>query len=199
MSKLITVEGLDLSGKTSIIIPYLKSKLENTDFFADLKSSSISSKIRDIFMDSSLINSSTDWRTIAFLSSAARSDMVVQEIIPSLKAGKNVVCDRYVDTSFVYNLGSHTMPVDTILNLSTHLVYPNVTIFSYCSYEEMIKRKSTRDDNDHWDIKDENAYYEKLNRYRDQLGKRQCKVFELDTTCELSEVYAKLDNIISQI
>lgn len=199
MSKLITVEGLDLSGKTSVIIPYLKSKLTNTDFYADLKSSSISSKIRDIFMDSNLINENTDWRTIAFLSAAARSDMVVQEIIPSLKSGKNVVCDRYVDTSFVYNLGSHTTPVDTILNLSTHLVYPNVTIFSYCSYEEMIKRKESRDDNDHWDIKDEAAYYDKLYRYKSQLSKRQCKVFELDTSGSIEQTYAKLDSIIENL
>lgn len=199
MSKLITVEGLDLSGKTSVIIPYLKSKLTNTDFYADLKSSSISSKIRDIFMDSNLINENTDWRTIAFLSAAARSDMVVQEIIPSLKSGKNVVCDRYVDTSFVYNLGSHTAPVDTILNLSTHLVYPNVTIFSYCSYEEMIKRKESRDDNDHWDIKDEAAYYDKLYRYKAQLSKRQCKVFELDTSGSIEQTYAKLDSIIENL
>lgn len=199
MSKFITVEGLDLAGKTSVIIPYLESKLENTKFVADLKTGKISQKIREIFMSPECITENTDWRTIAFLSAAARSDLVVQEIIPALRSGKNVVCDRYVDTSFVYNMKSDTTPIDTILNLSTHLEYPNVIIFAYCSYDEMAKRKQGRDDNDHWDISSEEAYNEKLERYREQLNRRNSKVFEIDTSGTIENTYELLDLIIAQI
>ena len=87
MSKLISVEGMDLAGKTSVIIPYLQSKLPDYKFVSDLRTGKIASKIRDIFMDPECINEHTDWRTIAFLSATARSALVTTEIEPALKAG----------------------------------------------------------------------------------------------------------------
>ena len=43
MSKLITVEGVDCAGKSSVIIPYLKDKLgnDNFDYYDDLKKENI--------------------------------------------------------------------------------------------------------------------------------------------------------------
>lgn len=203
MSKFITIEGTDLAGKTSVIIPYLKTKLGTEDylFLADMKTGKISQKVREIFMDPECITDKTDWRTIALLSSTARSDMVAQNIIPALDSGKNVVCDRYVDTAFVYNLKSDTVPVDTILNLSTHLVYPNITIFAYCSYEESLIRKQARDDvaNDHWDISSAEEHQNKLDRYREQLYKKNTIVFEIDTSGSLENTYQLMDLIIAQL
>lgn len=203
MAKLITVEGLDCAGKSGVIIPYLKSKLgeENFHYVADMKTGIISQKIREIFMSPECVTETTDWRTIALLASAARSDMVTQHIIPALKANKNVICDRYVDTSFVYNQESDKQPVDTILNLSTHLVYPHTIIFAYCSYDEMLDRKSKRDSslNDQWDIIAEDAYYDKLSRYREQFQTRNANVIEIDTTGTLDETYAKIDKILYEL
>lgn len=203
MAKLITVEGLDLAGKSSVIIPYLKEKLgdEKFHYVADMKTGLISQKIREIFMSPECVTDNTDWRTIAYLASAARSDMVYQHIIPALKAKKNVICDRYVDTSFVYNMDSHKMPIDTILNLSTHLVYPHTIIFAYCSYEEMVARKDARDGslNDQWDLVGEDAYNDKLNRYRKQFASRNANVIEIDTSGTLEETYAKLDSILDKL
>jgi dTMP kinase len=201
--KLIAVEGLDASGKTSVILPYIQSQVdpEHNKFVADMKTGNISKKIREIFMDPECVTEKTDWRTIAYLASAARSDMVIQEITPTLNAGINVYTDRYIDTSFVYNKKSDTVPVDTILNLSVHLEYPTHIIFAYCSFEEMVKRKQERDDNDQWDIISEDAYNEKLARYKEQIYSRGgTKVFELNTTYgTLKDVQDKIDKILFQI
>lgn len=203
MTKLITIEGTDASGKSSVIIPYLRSKLgeEKYHYVADMKTGLVSQKIREIFMSPECVTENTDWRTIAYLASAARSDMVYQHIIPALKANKNVICDRYVDTSFVYNKDSHKQPIDTILNLSTHLVYPHTIIFAYCSYDEMVARKEARDgaDNDQWDLTTEESYNEKMIRYREQFKTRSCKVLEIDTSGTLDETYQKLDLIIAKL
>jgi dTMP kinase len=201
--KLIAIEGLDCAGKTSVILPYIQSQVdpEHNKFVADMKTGNISKKIREIFMDPDCVTEKTDWRTIAYLASAARSDMVVQEITPALNAGINVYTDRYVDTSFVYNKKSDTVPVDTILNLSIHLEYPTHIIFAYCSFEEMVKRKQERDDNDQWDIISEDAYNEKLARYKEQIYSRGgTKVFELNTTYgTVKDVQDKIDKILFQI
>lgn len=199
MSKLISVEGMDLAGKTSVIIPYLQSKLPDYKFVSDLRTGKIASKIRDIFMDPECINEHTDWRTIAFLSATARSALVTTEIEPALKAGISVISDRYVDTAFVYNLKSDTTPIDTILNLSTHLRYPDITIFAYCSYDAMVARKSLRDDNDIWDISCRDAYDDKLIRYREQLHKTNRTIIEINTTGSIEMVHSIIDSTVLNI
>lgn len=205
MSLFITVEGLDCAGKTSIIIPYLQNKLdkEQNVFLADMKTGNISKGIRKIFMDPESVTEKTDWTTIALLASVARSDMVHQEIKPALENNKNVFCDRYVDTSFVYNKESHTPVVASILDASTQGVVPNAVIFAYCSYSEMVRRKGLRDDNDQWDLTSEEEYNQKLKRYKDRLytSKTNCNtvVYELDSTNGLESVYQRLDEILKEI
>ena len=197
MSKLISVEGTDLAGKSSVIIPYLKSKLgeDKFDYYSDLKTGDLSSSIREIFMDHNLIQDSTDWRTIAFLVSAARSDIVKKYIEPSLQNKKNVIVDRYVDTSFVYNLKSDIAPIDTILNLSTHLIYPDIVIFAYCSYEEMVKRKHQRseENNDQWDISSREEHDNIFYRYKSRLHSANKTVIEIDTSVSIEDTYRQLD------
>ena len=197
MSKLITVEGVDCAGKSSVIIPYLKDKLgnDNFDYYDDLKTGDLAYSIREIFMNSELVQDSTDWRTIAFLVSAARSDIVKKYIEPSLQNKKNVIMDRYVDTSFVYNLKSDTSPIDTVLNLSTHLIYPDIVIFAYCSYEEMVKRKQKRseENNDQWDISSREEHDNIFYRYKSRLYSANKTVIEIDTSVSIEDTYRQLD------
>jgi thymidylate kinase len=57
----------------------------------------------------------------------------------------------------------------------------------------VLKRKSTRDDNDQWDLADAEAYNSKLEHYREQLNSRNAKVIELNTSCSIEEVYKMID------
>ncbi len=45
---------------------------------------------------------SIDIRTEAMLFAASRREHLVEKIIPSLQAGKIVLCDRYIDSSLAY-------------------------------------------------------------------------------------------------
>lgn len=198
----VTIEGMDCSGKSSVIIPYIMSKLDPRKSMnvADLRSSPIASKIRNIFMDPSLINNGNrtheDWVIIGMLASVARADMVLNEINPALLKGNVVICDRYVDTSFVYNQCSDKEDISKILDIGTLGLLPDFVIFSYCSYEEMISRKSNRSDNDVWDLVTKEAYEYIFNRYVDRLKSENRDFIMLDTSGTLEEVYNKLDYII---
>lgn len=202
MSLFIACEGLDAAGKTSVIIPYLQSKLdkEQNVFLADMKTGNIAKGIRQIFMDPESVTEKTDWTTIALLASVARSDMVHQEIKPAIENNKNVFCDRYVDTSFVYNKESHFPIVKDILDASTQGMWPDVIIFAYCSYEEMIRRKGLREDNDQWDLSSKEEYDTKLQRYKDRLYRTSLhKVYEIDSSSGFEYVYQRLDEIIKEL
>jgi dTMP kinase len=103
----ITFEGPDGSGKSTLI-----KKLENTLFqdFKDLEvvftrepggtNNQIAEDIRNLLLNK--MDYKIDYHAEALLFSASRAQHVKDFIQPSLEANKIVLCDRYVDSSIVY-------------------------------------------------------------------------------------------------
>ncbi|MEI8217006.1 MAG: dTMP kinase [Eubacteriales bacterium] len=99
----VTFEGPDGSGKTTQI-NLLKNHLELLGLDIVLTrepgGTVISEKIREILLDKKHVE--MDYICEALLYAASRAQHVAELIIPSLDAGKIVVCDRFVDSSIVY-------------------------------------------------------------------------------------------------
>ena len=99
----ITFEGPDGSGKSTQIFK-LKKMLESrgieTVLTREPGGTPISEHIREIILD--IRNTEMDNLTEALLYAAARAQHVAQVIIPSLQAGKTVICDRFMDSSIAY-------------------------------------------------------------------------------------------------
>src|SRR5699024_9326668 len=62
--------------------------------------SRISEKIRQLILDRD--HQEMDDRTEALLYAAARRQHLVEKVIPALQSGKIVLCDRFIDSSLVY-------------------------------------------------------------------------------------------------
>ena len=97
----ITFEGPEGSGKTSQI-PVLRDYLNNAGYpifcTREPGGTSIGDQIREVL----LANRNTEMhpRTEILLFQASRAQLVEQEIIPRMKRGEIVLCDRYgLDTS----------------------------------------------------------------------------------------------------
>ena len=99
----ITFEGPDGSGKTTQI-QRLKAYLTQKGYDAVLTrepgGTAISEKIREIILDKK--NQEMDYMTEALLYAASRAQHVAQIIIPALEQGRTVICDRFMDSSIVY-------------------------------------------------------------------------------------------------
>lgn len=128
----ITFEGPDGSGKTTQI-NCLKAYLEEQGFEALLTrepgGTSISEKIREIILDKG--NEEMDSLTEAFLYASARAQLVAQVIGPALARGKTVICDRFVDSSIVYQGYGRGLGdcVRVINDIAVQGVRPDVTFF----------------------------------------------------------------------
>ncbi|XVG96205.1 dTMP kinase [Eubacteriales bacterium KG127] len=102
----ISIEGPDGSGKTTqlrLLRKFLEcNKIDDREviFTREPGGTPIGEKIREIILDNSNMEMSD--LTEAFLYSAARAQHVEEVIKPALKAGKLVVCDRFVDSSIAY-------------------------------------------------------------------------------------------------
>jgi len=99
----ITFEGSDGSGKStqlSLLQDYLVKKGVETVSLREPGGVTISEEIRNIVLD----NRNTEMSPVTemLLYAASRAQLVSQVIKPSLEKGISVICDRFVDSSYVY-------------------------------------------------------------------------------------------------
>jgi len=102
----------------------------------------ISEKIRNILLD----NKNKEMTQIAelFLFSAARNQLVNQVILPSMKDGKIVICDRFYDSTTAYQgygRGINIGAITKINEIATMGTKPDLTFFIDIPINEITKRR----------------------------------------------------------
>lgn len=141
----ISVEGTDGAGKSTqidLLLKYLEKKGVDVVFTREPGGTYISEKIRDIILDTDNVGMTGECE--ALLYAASRAQHVKGKILPALNAGKTVICDRYVDSSIVYqgvarNLGKEE--VKAINDFAINGCMPDLTLFFDLPVEESVKRK----------------------------------------------------------
>ncbi len=84
-----------------------------------------------------------------FLFAASRAQLVTEVIRPALKEGKVVICDRFSHSTLVYQgygRGLDLTTVETVNNLATGNLKPDLTIFLDISPEQGLARKRSAKD-----------------------------------------------------
>ncbi|AXF56566.1 dTMP kinase [Salicibibacter kimchii] len=129
----ITFEGGEGSGKTTVI-PRIASRLE-ADGYETLVSRepggvASAEKIRHLLLSGE--EEALDRYTEVLLFAAARRQHLVEKIIPALEAGKIVLCDRYLDSSLVYQGYASGVGVERVREINLFAVQnwlPDRTFF----------------------------------------------------------------------
>ncbi len=142
--KFITFEGTEGSGKTSVI-KEVKKHYENLGYHVLITREpggiSISEKIRDILLNKE--NTEMDPRTEALLFAAARRQHLVEKIKPALEKGMVVICDRFVDSSLIYQGYARNIGIDKVYDINYFAIedtLPDLTIFVNVRPEVGLKR-----------------------------------------------------------
>lgn len=200
----ISFEGPDGSGK-STVSKIVKEKLEKDGISLILTrepgGSKIAEQIRNVILDKE--NTALDARAEALLYAASRRQHLVETIIPALKEGKLVLCDRFVDSSLAYQGGGRNLGVDEVLNLNlfaTQNVFPDYTLFFNISPEEGIKRLSCDKQRvaDRLDLESEN-FHDKVYDTFIELSKRfKDRYIIIDATKPINEVVEETYKIIKE-
>ena len=131
--KFITLEGPEGSGKSTqgrLLVQYLKSKGKRAVFLREPGGTSLSEKIRRILLDKA--NQGICPLSEMLLYMAARAQLIQEVIKPALKKGYFVVCDRFLDSTTVYQgwgLGVDLTLIEHLGNFLTSGVKPDLTIF----------------------------------------------------------------------
>jgi dTMP kinase len=98
-------------------------------------------RIRKMLLDPEL---EMDPWTEAYLYAAARSDLVRREILPRLKDGGLVVCERFLDSSLAYQGVGRGLGLAAVRELNAwavgEVVVPDVTFYLRLDREERARR-----------------------------------------------------------
>jgi dTMP kinase len=111
--RLITVEGIDGAGKTTLagaLAAALPAQLLREPGGVEL-----SERIRAIVKDDAL---AIDARAEALLYAAARAQLVAERLEPLLAAGTDVLLDRFTDSSLAYQGGARGLGFDAVAQLN---------------------------------------------------------------------------------
>ncbi len=140
--KFITFEGSECCGKSTqsrLLYEYLQAKGYKVIFLREPGGTKVSEKIRQILLDTE--NKSLTSETELLLYMASRSQTVSEVIKPALEGGQIVVCDRFLDSTIVYQgygLGMDIKLIKSLGNFVTAGIKPDLTILLDLPLEEAL-------------------------------------------------------------
>src|SRR5699024_1879236 len=113
----------------------LKKKFEEAGersivFTREPGGSPIAEEIRNVTLDPK--NTEMDAKTEALLIAAGRRQHIVEKILPALKEGKAVICDRFVDSCLVYQGYARGIGIEAVAEIkrfATEELEPDVTLY----------------------------------------------------------------------
>lgn len=143
MQPFFTFEGPEGSGKTTQI------QLLHADLSAyydvlvvrEPGGTKLGESIRTLLLNTGSIDINPMTETLLF--AAARSQLVEEVIRPALKAGKVVLCDRYIDSTLAYQgygRGQDLAPLRALNTYATGGLLPSLRFYLNLSPEEGLRR-----------------------------------------------------------
>jgi dTMP kinase len=148
LGKLISFEGPEGSGKTSVIQAvgaHFQSLGYDVLISREPGGIPIAEAIRNIILD--VEHTALDPMAEAMLFAASRRQHVMEVIEPAIQQGKMVLVDRYIDSSLAYQGVGRDLGVDRIFNLNKMAIngyLPALTVFIDVHPDEGLKRIAHR-------------------------------------------------------
>lgn len=140
----ITLEGIEGSGKTTQLrhmVDFLKNKGHDCVITREPGGTEIGKKIRAVLLDPD--NSDLDPLAELLLYAADRIQHIQAKIMPSLRQGKMVLCDRFSDATTVYQGFARGLDLELINRLHEIVLgdlKPDITILFDLPPEVGLKR-----------------------------------------------------------
>src|SRR4051812_49742813 len=107
---LVTIEGLDGAGKTTLAAG-LAERLPEAVLLREPGGVAASERVRELVKDPALRIGA---RAEALLYAAARAQLVEERLAPELDAGRLVLLDRFVDSSLAYQGAGRGLGIDAV-------------------------------------------------------------------------------------
>lgn len=178
--RLITFEGGEGSGKSThlaLLAEHLKSQGHAIVCTREPGGTGLADRIRTLILDESTGSHAIDAKAELFLMLASRAQHVSEIILPALEAGQIVLCDRFTDSSIVYQGEGRGLPKDIILEMSLFAskdIMPDLTFLLDLPIAEGLARIAHRGTMNRLD-KETLNFHEAVQRGYDKLAREYPK------------------------
>ena len=203
MGLFISVEGPDGAGKTTQIEKlrgYLSRKGYDIIICREPGGTIISESIRHIILnkDFTMMGNMTE----LLLYAAARAQLVEEVIRPALKEGKVVICDRFVESSAVYQGIAREMGVDLVYEVNKFAIgetMPDLTILIDLDAEKGIARKKQQTELDRMEREKIDFHQKVVEGYRSLAEADPKRIKKINGDAPIDEIHKKIIAEIEKI
>jgi dTMP kinase len=140
----VTLEGVDGAGKSTQAGLLATALGPETLLLREPGGTPVGERLRELLKDGSI---ELTHRAELLLFCAARAELVERVIRPTLEAGRDVVCDRFVDSTVAYQGGARGMDVELVRRLNEAAVagcMPDRTVLLRADPERAHERAGVR-------------------------------------------------------
>jgi dTMP kinase len=202
--RLITIEGLDGAGKTTLavgLLEGLRARGLEAELLREPGGVRASELIRELVKDPELRISA---RAEALLYAAARAQLVEEALDPLLDRGTYVLLDRFVDSSLAYQGGGRQLglaPVREINEFATGGLAPDLTLF--LDIDPTVGRERSReraDPLDRLELESDGFFARIADAYRELAAAHPERIRKIDASqppeAVLAEAQAALADLV---
>ena len=202
----IVFEGIEGSGKSyqaKILYNKLKKKYKNillTREPGGTKSAEVIRKIilKDYFEKNKKIKFDKYTDTLLYL--AARNEHLKNKIIPAIKNKKIIICDRFVDSTFAYQVYGKKVSFNFIKSIHQQIlgkVKPDLTFVLKVKKKSFLKRLKNRKTRNRYDNFPVNFYLKAQNAFL-QISKKSRSHIVLESSDNTPILQKKIFEIIKE-
>jgi dTMP kinase len=143
----ITFEGIEAAGKSTLVAGLdhdLRDRGANVLVTREPGGTPLGDRIRQISNDPATV---IDPLAEALLISASRAQHVADVIVPALRRGQTILCDRFFDSTIAYQGYGRGLDIEMLLGLqmtATSRIAPNLTILLDIPVELSLERVRAR-------------------------------------------------------
>lgn len=196
----ITFEGIEGCGKTTqakLLYDYLLNRNIECVLTHEPGGTLISEKIREILLDKK--NYNMVYLTELFLYLASRSQHTFEKIIPALKNGKIVICDRYFDSTLAYQGEGRNIPkqkVFEINNFATGGLIPHLTFLIDINEDVGLERLKERKGKDRIEEEEINFHKRVRGAYLTLARENKERFRIIDGSGSIEQIHKEIVNIV---
>ena len=156
----VVFEGIEGSGKSyqsKRLYKKLKQKKLPVILTREPGGSKTAEKIREVILDDYFHKNSDqqfDKNTDTLLYLAARNEHLINIILPALKKKKIVICDRFIDSTFAYQIYGKSVSKELVNNIHKHIlgkIRPDLTILLTVKISKALSRLKKRKKKNRYD------------------------------------------------
>ena len=192
----ISMEGPDGAGKSTqieLLKSYLADKGYKVVITREPGGTTISEAIREVILNKDYSEMCDN--TELLLYAAARAQLVHEVIRPALEEGNAVICDRFVESSVVYQGIGRGLGIDTVYAVNEYALQglrPQLTILLDLEAEEGLRRKKNQAELDRMEAAGIEFHKKVAEGYRTLAERDPARIMRISATLPKEEIHAKI-------